>query len=127
VDDVLADVITNEVKTMRRKTYTLIDGAKRHAKCPDTFEIPDVDERIRCKLGDVVKIGVEFKHDPPVSGERFWVRIVRILPSRLSSPPVLEYMGEVDNDLMFTDAHGLRLGDLVTFGPEHVLEVWDWD
>jgi len=107
---------------MGRKTYTLIDGAKRHAKCPDTFEIPDADTRIKCKLGDVVKIGVEFKHDElPVNGERFWVRIVRTLPS------MFEYMGEVDNDLLFTDAHGLRLGDLVTFGPEHVLEVWDWD
>lgn len=109
------------------ETYTLIDGAMRHAECP-TFSIPEPSVRNGCEPGAVVKIGVEFTNPkgrrriyPPCNGERFWVRVTAI------NPMGKRYRGEVDNDLLFTDAHGLRLGDLVTFGPEHVLEVWDWD
>ena len=57
------------------------------------------------KKGDFVKISR--------GGERFWVIL-----SKIGS----ECVGTVDNDLIFTNAHGIKLGDTVRFPKDQILD-----
>lgn len=49
-------------------------------------------------------------------GERFWVRVVKVGERG--------FEGVVDNNLIGSRWHGLRLDDLIEFGAEHIHDVW---
>jgi hypothetical protein len=93
--------------------YGLIDGEKRNAEHPDTFEIPSAEDRADLEVGTYAKIGVEGEDGMP--GERFWVLVQENAGGR--------FKGEINNDLVYTDLHGLSGGDTIEFGPEHVLTL----
>jgi hypothetical protein len=80
--------------------FTLIDGVSRNAENPDTFEIPDTDEKAEVTIGDFVKLGFEYV-DEDFGGERMWVKIVHTSPLRgtLANHPLgdeLEYGDEIE-------------------------------
>lgn len=91
---------------------TLIDGVVRSAANPVRFQIPTGDEKAAVASGDHVKIGVEM---PSGRGERFWVKV--------SSKDGDLIHGVVDNDLVYTDEHGLDDTDAVSFEPRHILDI----
>ncbi len=80
----------------------------------EQFPIPAHGERHDLQPGDVVKVGISWPHEPNgCCGERFWVVILERRSGR--------YLGLVDNDLIGKSE--LNRGDLIQFGPEHVLEI----
>ncbi len=80
----------------------------------EQFPIPSHSERHDLQPGAIVKVGISW---PPErncgSGERFWVIILERRSGR--------YLGLVDNDLIGKSE--LNRGDLIQFGPEHVLDI----
>jgi|LakMenE18May11ns_1017448.scaffolds.fasta_scaffold9959639_25 hypothetical protein len=89
------------------KKPNLVDAYDMSQKCPDTFSIPSDDEIRLIKPNTFVKVCVEGK-------ERFWVEVKLIEGDKL--------IGEVNNELVFTDQHGLKLKDLIEF---EVLNIYD--
>jgi hypothetical protein len=76
---------------------------------PATFEAPTTAELASIQPGSLVKICAR-------EAERFWVQVTTRTGNHLS--------GRVDNDLVYTERHGLTLGDTVTFETRHVYAVW---
>jgi hypothetical protein len=65
-------------------------------------------------------VGVEFEADASGrTGERFWVIVTAAFDP--SGPYLLA--GRIDNDLQCTAAHGLVLGEVIGFDPQHVLAI----
>ncbi len=97
------------------RTLNLIDGVKRAANHPDTFEVPTLAEKEAVIPGDFVKIGWE---DPDVmpgqpNGERMWVEVTG------------EYIGILrNNPVVFQDA--LTLGQEVKFHSDNILSIKEW-
>lgn len=75
---------------------------------PSTFEAPTKKEMASVKTGSWVKICANQK-------ERFWVSVIMVTPN--------EIIGVVDNDLVCTDDHGLKLGDCVSFTKENIYQI----
>lgn len=98
---------------------TLIDAEFRNKQSRGVFGVPKRGELERIRVGDFVKIGVEFIECPKirVNGERFWVRVIKIIPE------MRQYLGVIDNDLVFTHKHGLSADEGVLFQDKHILEV----
>ena len=103
---------------MVRFAYELIDVFVRH-QIDETVNVPSPIVVASLKPGDRAKVGVEF---PPLEvanarivSEHFWVKVVEITPD--------EFVGQVDNFLVFTDQHGIDRGDVVSFRRKNVLEV----
>lgn len=92
----------------------LIDGVERNREHPDTFKIPSEDERAQQPLDATVKIGFEGGEGP---GEKFWTTVV----ARLDGG---DYLLCVDNDLVMTTRHGLRLRDIVRASPHHIISTY---
>ncbi len=92
--------------------YELENGEKMHAENPDTFSIPQQSERETLLPGDFAK--VIFLADG--QGERMWVEI-----SSADADAALPYEGALNNQPIVHTA--LTMGDLVQFGPEHVVQV----
>lgn len=85
----------------------------RAAQDPETFEIPPADVRALLRPRDHAKL--LFIAHVPVNGfvaERMWVQITSRSAGR--------YTGTVDNRAAFL---AVPFGGLVTFGPEHILDV----
>lgn len=80
-------------------------------KHPDTFYAPTAEELAEVKEGWYVKVSVE--------GERFWVLVGDVKGDVVS--------GKVDNDLVYTDRHGLACGDRVRFKLENVYQILEPD
>jgi hypothetical protein len=118
--------------------YTLIDGEARSAEHPDTFEVPLREARASLRPGNLAKVGAEFDPDEPHldvdspvrpaweekfgkawRGERFWVLINDVRDG--------VYVGEINNELVYTRHHGLHLGAAIRFEPRHVLAIWHGD
>ncbi|MDB6022910.1 MAG: hypothetical protein JWQ04_2767 [Pedosphaera sp.] len=100
--------------------WELINAEKMHAESPGTFKIAPRAER-ESLFGRLVKIGVrnpDYKDARGINGERFWVKVVQVL-----SGEQVRYRAMVENDLVLGDAHGLKHGDFILFGPEHVLQT----
>lgn len=98
--------------------WKLINVEERNAEFPDTFLIETRAARDSIAVGEFVKVAVEnrkFSDFRRTNAERFWVRIIKLTCGR--------YDGVVDNDLVLTDAHGLKCGDVISFGPENILSV----
>lgn len=96
--------------------YVIVDVVKRALEAPDTFNIPIQAARERLKVGMLAKL--VFEIDKPVSGctgERMWVKVASIDPNLK-----LKYAGELVNTPVVVE--GLKPGDAVEFGPEHVAD-----
>ena len=83
------------------------DAQEMHRLHPDTFHAPAPDELAAIAPGDSVKVCT--------GDERFWVTVTDVTDTGLA--------GTVDNDLLFTDRHGLSYGDLIRFGRECVYDI----
>lgn len=99
--------------------YVLVDAEKRAAEFPTTFEIPDRGRRQARKPGNLVKLILEVPAGAPKrkqGGERPWVIIQEVMPGP-------RYKGKLDNDLLvFTE---LKSDELIEFGPEHIIQLWE--
>lgn len=100
-------------------TIALIDGVAMNRKHPDTFEIPDNREGL--SPGRLVKVGFEatselvehIGYEGPAA-ERMWVRIEEVRDDGT-------YLGTLQNAPF---ALPMTLGQIVSFGPEHILSIW---
>ena len=101
----------------------LHNAQRLHEEFPDTFEIPSDQELKEIGPGDNVKIGVKI---PPstnenlhptmrVDTERFWVEVEAVQDGVIQ--------GKVNNDLIFTEQHGLKCDDRVTLMTENVYSI----
>jgi len=100
--------------------YVIADAEKRAAEHPATFEIPPREARQACKFGDIVKIILELPPGAPPrsagTGERPWFKVRQVKPGP-------RYVGALDNvPAVFTE---LMLGDLIEFGPENIIQIWE--
>ncbi len=96
------------------KKPQLVNAVQYSEQYPE-FEVPPYSDRVSLRPGDVAKICVQFKGDPKYRGERFWVLI--------SSNNDGAYIGTVDNDLVHTEHHGLKNGDVVSFDYRHIYDL----
>lgn len=90
--------------------------------------MPPYPERAACQPGKLVKIGVDFaKADATAigyTGERFWVKITgKGVIVEKDGKQITRYHASVSNDLFWTQAHGLKHGDFIEFGPENILQL----
>lgn len=111
-----------------RQPRCLIDGEAMSADSPDTFDIPPLAEREQVEPGTYVKVGVSPEGE---MGERFWVRVdVCVKRAMLVADKPFAYAiafeGVVDN-ILVTDAAGLKLGSKIKFLPKHILSIMDAD
>ena len=89
-----------------------MDGVLLNQQHPTTFGVPSEREKAGICIGAFVKIGVR-GHDG--SGERFWVQVTELTATHL--------VGRIDNDLLYTDRHGLECDMLVKFEKRHILNI----
>lgn len=85
-----------------------VDAQEMARLHPDTFEAPLLEELNTIKTGSMVKVCT--------GGERFWVAVVSVDGQRIT--------GEVNNNLICTQDHGLDCGNMITFEARHVYSIW---
>jgi hypothetical protein len=94
--------------------YTLKSGVTRHSRHPETFWIPDREERESLRPGDMVKLMFVVPEETRgPSTERMWVKVTRDSNGA--------YRGELNNAPVFI--RHLPKGTLIKFGPEHVIDI----
>jgi len=106
----LGQVVTaaNPKKRIEKPKQGFVDAQRMAKKHPGTFEVP-TDERLKAlKPGDFVKVNAK-------PGERFWVKLDTVKGATLT--------GVIDNDLVYTDKHGLKMGDRVKFQRRNAYDV----
>lgn len=103
------------MKAIERHEIFALNAVASNAQYGDEqFPIPSHGERHDLQPGAVVKVGISWlPTTTDYSGERFWVIILERRSGR--------YLGLVDNDLVGKSE--LKRGDLIQFGPEHVLDI----
>ena len=99
-------------------SFTLIDGEQRNADNPDTFEIPEIEDRLAVKKGDMVKLGFEVEGED-LGGERMWVE-VSLVHEVLGE--IDWFMGTIANDPIVIDR---KFGDPVHFEPKNIISIWE--
>jgi uncharacterized protein YegJ (DUF2314 family) len=100
--------------TLDEDGWQLESGVERHADAPDTFEIPD--EAIRSRLVPTcdAKLIFNLRGAEGSQIERMWVQI--------TGPTDTGYIGVLNNEPQ-TPAAPIALGQVVEFGPEHIIDV----
>lgn len=84
----------------------------RHGEHPDTFEIPDEQDRNSLNPGDYAKVIVLVTGNDDCKGERVWIEIKE---KRNNT-----YIGVIANRPMRFKG---TLGDEIEFGPENICNV----
>jgi uncharacterized protein YegJ (DUF2314 family) len=92
----------------------LKNAERLHRAAPSTFELLPREERAALRPGDLAKVCLEARGHRRGS-ERLWVRVQRVS----GEAPI--FRGVLDNEPFTLD--GVRLGDAVRFGPEHVYDI----
>lgn len=93
------------------KTPDFVDAQDMAVQYPTTFWAPTLAElQAAIKPGCVIKVAA--------ADERFWVKVTEVGLDKASGDPV--FIGKVDNDLISTDGHGLKLGDVVRVSWRHI-------
>ena len=103
--------------------FKLMNAEKRHAECPDTFEIPGEFERSHMAPGDLVKLVFEVEGYMP---ERMWVQVQNrgvvddnvIYQGALANEPAMIPVGSSAAD---PANHPLKLDMAISFRPEHII------
>lgn len=85
-----------------------IDAQAMSKKYPATFEAPSKEELYALEEGDIVKVCC--------ADERFWTIIEKVDGEKIHAI--------VDNELMYTEVHGLRLEDKIEFEKRHIYSVF---
>ena len=97
--------------------YQLVDVDKLAAATPGVFELPPLERRRACKVGDQAKIILEVTPGAPpreYTGERPWLNIIEVRPGP-------RYLGRLANELVvFTE---IDANVPIDFGPEHIVEL----
>ena len=93
---------------MRKKKIKFIDAQKMAKENPETFYAPSSTELDKIKKGNSVKIAI--------SKERFWVTVVFVNNNKIT--------GTIDNDLIFTDEHGLQFEDEIEFEKKNIYSIF---
>lgn len=75
--------------------------------------LPDLFKHI--KVGFIVQLEIETRNLRKRCAERFWVLV------RYKRGNVLK--GEVNNVMGRTQYHGVKLGDIIEFGKDHIINV----
>lgn len=92
------------------KKRKLTDAQAMQVLYPETFEAPTVEQLMKVKVGTSVKVCI-------ADLERPWVTVTEITGDKIR--------GILDNELVFTGQHGLRLGDYITFEKRHIYQIWE--
>jgi hypothetical protein len=110
----------------------LIDSQARHQADPERWDYPWARIRI-IEPGDMVKVCASLEErfleefwagakaygiENPPSGERFWCRVERVMPDGLE-------VRVVQSDMMLSELHGVRNGDILLIERRHILDVED--
>lgn len=90
--------------------YELADVEDRNRQSPDTFRIPEADDRDNVPIGAYVKLIFN-------EAERMWVKLHR----RICIDEKIVYVGELANDPVIVTE--LTAGDEVTFEPKHICDI----
>lgn len=85
----------------------IIDFQHLHEELPQTFPVPSKDELDKIITGDLVKICVD--------NERFHVRVETIQDEKIT--------GHIYSDLVLTQYHGLKAGDLIEFEKKNIYKI----
>lgn len=86
----------------------IVNAQQMAKKNPLTFEVPTIEELDNIQILDNVKISV--------GNERFWVKVSEIKKTKVT--------GTINNDLVFTNTHGLRFGDTITFYKKNIYSIF---
>ena len=87
------------------------DAQEMQRQYPDTFSAPTVDEIRGLNKKACVKVCA--------GNERFWVLITQISPNE-QDPFMTDIHARIDNDLVFTEEHGLKCDDIISFEGRHI-------
>ena len=80
---------------------------KQNKRYPQSFWIPSMEQLDTLRVGDFAKV--------IAPGERFWVYIHEHNGNN--------FVGEINNDLVGTDLHKLKYGDLIAFKRENICDI----
>jgi hypothetical protein len=89
------------------KVWEFTDAQEMKRIYPNTFEAPSEKQLSMVEIGDAVKVCA--------IRERFWVHVTAIDGNSL--------IGVIDNDLLFSEEHGLKYEDIVKFELRHIFSV----
>ena len=106
--------------SIARDGWELESAEARHAKFPDSFEIPSLEQREDLKPGDAAKLlfDAEVREDGEIVDRgvsRMWV----VVQSRKGR----NYIGVLDSDPGYAENLSLGPGSEVLFAPEHVADI----
>jgi hypothetical protein len=90
----------------------LESAEERHAQYPESFWIPDKEDRNSLRPGDFAKVIFRTYTGDNIGGERIWVHVT----GRVGDT----YIGTLDNDPFII---AKRFGDCVHFRAEHVIDI----
>jgi uncharacterized protein YegJ (DUF2314 family) len=98
-------------QSLEQVGYTLLNAEEKHTANPSTFKIPSKNQRESFQVGDRVQLMFE-----GLRVERMWVEVVDAVDGG-------SYFGELRNHPIFVT--GVSYGDLIRFGPEHIIKYID--
>lgn len=104
--------------TYEKDHYELDNGEELNRDYPDSFWIPEKENRESLKVGSIVKLIFrmeETKGSDNISVERMWVEINRTYQGY--------YEGTLDNDP--TDSECVNCGQKVIFQTCHVIDIYE--
>ena len=99
--------------------WCLEDGEELHREAPETFWLPELEDRQSLQPGDLVKLIFRISVDneeEPVAVERMWV----IVRERVGE----QYLGILDNDPYAIEENDeFWSGVELPFSPRHVIDI----
>ena len=112
-----------QLATIKNDFWELKSGEVCHEESPDTFWIPEKEERLNLKLGDAAKVIIEIESEDDLGnihlqGERMYVIVSEILENF--------YIGILDSQpasLEPSDDNYLCFGAEIPFMAEHVIDI----
>jgi hypothetical protein len=97
---------------MEAKKVELVNAKYMNEQNPETFEIPSAEELNNLKQGDSIMVCCQ--------RERFWVEIMYETNNKI-------FVCRIDNDLIFTDEHGLDINDLIYVTRENIYNIYKYE
>ncbi|MGI9277845.1 MAG: hypothetical protein ACR2PT_23730 [Endozoicomonas sp.] len=88
-----------------------VNAQQKAIEYPETFEVPTPEELAEVGKGSFVKVCAK--------PERFWVLVERVIDGKVQ--------GVINNDLVFTDRHGLVCDQRINFELDNIYRIYDGD
>lgn len=89
------------------KTFPFEDAHAMSILHPETFQLPSKTQIKKLTVGDFVQINA--------AGERFWCKVLFVRDT--------DIVGQIDNELISTDKHGLKADDIIAFTTFNIYKV----